>query len=196
MRLAAVRRVVVALAASILAASCLVGRGDPTRFYVLTSTVPAPSSAPGSLGIGLGPVAMPGYLRRPMLVTRIDDTRVRYSDFDRWAEPLPALFARALGQDLSALLQAARIVPYPWYSPSALDLVVRVNVTAFEPDARGNARLEACWTIRDARTGTVRRDDCSSIDEPIAGDDAQLQVAALSRAVGELAQRIAIAIRP
>jgi uncharacterized protein len=194
--IAALRSAGSALAISVLVTSCLFGRGDPTRFYVLTSTVSASSSASGSLGIGLGPISMPGYLRRPMLMTRLDDTQVRYADFDRWAEPLPALFARALGQDLSALLDTARIVPYPWYPAAALDVVVRVNVTAFEADARGTARLEACWTIRDARTATVRHDDCSSITEAVAGDDAQVQVAALSRAVGELAQRIATAIRP
>ena len=193
---AAVPVVVAALAVGVLATSCLLGRGDPTRFYVLTATVPAPSAGSGSFGIGLGPIAMPGYLRRPMLVTRIDDTQVRYADFDRWAEPLAALFARALGQDLSALLGAARIVPYPWYPATPLDVVVRVNVTAFEADVHGNARLEACWTIRDGRTATVRRDDCASIAEAVARDGAQMQVAALSRAVGELAQRIATAIRP
>jgi uncharacterized protein len=188
---AAISWAVVMLAVGGLVTSCLIGRGDPTRFYVLTATVPASSSTPGPLGIGLGPIAMPGYLRRPMLATRVDGTQVRYADFERWAEPLPALFARALGQDLSALLDDARIVPYPWYPATSLDVVVRVDVSAFEADVRGNARLEACWTIRDPRTATVRRDDCSSITEAGDRDDTRLQVAALSRAVGELAQRIA-----
>ena len=188
---------VATLAVGVLVTSCMLGRGaDPTRFYVLTATVPASGSAPGSRGIGLGPIAMPGYLRRPMLVTQIDGTQVRYADFERWAEPLPALFARALGQDLSALLDAARIVPYPWYPVTALDAVVRVDVTAFEADVGGNARLEACWTIRDARSATVRRGDCSSIAEAVDEAGAEAQVAALSRAVGELARRIATGVRP
>ena len=191
----AVWRAVVIVAAGVLVTSCLFRRGDPTRFYVLTATVPPPDSAPGSLGIGLGPITLPGYLRRPMLATRVDGTQVRYADFDRWAEPLAALFARALGQDLSVLLDAARIVPYPWYPPTALDVVVRVDVRRFEADVGGNARLEACWTIRNPRTATVRREDCSSIAEKIEQDDARLQVAALSRAVAELAQRIASAVR-
>ena len=185
------------LAAGVVVSSCMLGRGsDPTRFYVLTATVPPSSSAPGSLGIGLGPIAMPGYLRRPMLVTRIDGTQVRYADFERWADPLPALFARALGQDLSTLLDGARIVPYPWYPTTPLDIVVLVDVGAFEADVEGNARLEACWTIRDPRTAAVRRGDCSSIAEAVDEADARAQVAALSRAVGELARRIASAARP
>ena len=184
------------LAVGVFVMSCFVRRDDPTRFYVLTATTPVSDPAPGSLGIGLGPIAMPGYLRRPMLATRVDGTEVRYADFERWAEPLPTLFARTLGQDLSALLGAARIVPYPWYPATALDVVVRVEVKAFEADVKGNARLDACWTIRDPRNPQVRRDACSSIAEAVEPDDAQRQVAALSRAVGELAQRIAGTVRP
>ena len=33
-----------------------------------------------------------------------------------------------------------------------LDVVVRVDVTSFEADAAGDARLDACWTIRDSPT--------------------------------------------
>jgi uncharacterized lipoprotein YmbA len=181
----------VALLGAIVLTSCLFGRGDPTRFYVLTSTAPAPNASTGSLGIGLGPIAMPGYLRRPMLATRVDGTQVRYSDFDRWAEPLPTQFARTLGQDLSTFADSARIVPYPWYPATGVDVVIRVDVSAFEADVNGNARLDACWTIRDPRTSTVRQEDCSSIAEAAGADDPRRQVAALSRTVGQLAERIA-----
>src|SRR5581483_5524682 len=73
-----------ALAAALCGTSCMFRRStDPTRFYVLTATVPDPASAPGSLAIGLGPVAMPGYLAHPMVATRIDGTQVRYAAYDR-----------------------------------------------------------------------------------------------------------------
>ncbi len=183
------------LALAVLAASCMLRpRADPTRFYVLAASAPDHPPAPGSPVLGLGPITMPAYLQRPMLATRADATQVRYADFDRWAEPLPTLFGRALGRDLSGLLDA-RIVPYPWYRTTPLDVVVRVDVTSFEVDAAGNARLEACWTIRDSPTRTARRDECSSIVEAIDGDGAQAQVTALGRAVSELARRVANAIR-
>jgi uncharacterized lipoprotein YmbA len=169
-------------------------RPDPTRFYVLTASAPDHPPAPGSLVVGLGPITMPGYLQHPMLATRLDGTEIRYADFDRWAESLPTLFARALGQDLTALL-GARIVWYPWYRATPLDVVVRVDVVSFESDAAGDAGLDACWTIRDMPTGTVCRDECSSIVEAVDERGAQALVAALSRALGELAQRLASAIR-
>jgi uncharacterized protein len=181
-------------AVGVLAASRVFRRGpDPTRFYVLAASAPDSRLPPGSFAIGLGPIVMPGYLLHPELVTRVG-TELRYARVDRWAEPLPALFARALGQDLAALV-GARIVPYPWYRAVPLDLVVRVDVTSFETDAAENARLDACWSIRGSRGTTVCRDDCSSIVEPVDERGAQAQVAALSRAVGELGRRVASAIR-
>ena len=182
------------LALGVLAPSCMLRPSpDPTRFYVLTADAPDHPPASGSLAVGLGPITMPGYLHHPGLATRVG-TEVRYADGDRWAEPLPTLFARALGQDLSALL-GARIVPYPWYRATALDMVVRVDVSSFEAVAAGNASLAACWSIRDSPTRRVCRDECASIVEVVDEPGTQARVAALSRAVGELAQRLASAIR-
>lgn len=167
---------------------------DPTRFYILAATIPdSPPPAGGALAIGLGPITMPGYLQHPGLATRVG-TQIRYANVDRWAEPLPTLFGRALGQDLAALL-GARVVQYPWYRHTPLDVAVRVDVTSFEADASGEARLDACWSIRDAPTATVCRGECASIVESADERGAEAQVAALGRAIGELAQRVASTIR-
>ena len=180
---------VLALAAS--AASCVLRPApDPSRFYVLAATVRDSPQPLGSMAVGLGPITMPGYLQHPMIATRMNGTQVRYADVDRWAEPLPALFGRALGQDLGTLL-GIRVVPYPWYRSTPLDAVVRVDVSAFEVDAAGTARLDACWSIRDTQASTVRRQECSSITEAVDDSHTDAQVAALSRAVGELARRMA-----
>jgi uncharacterized lipoprotein YmbA len=180
-------------AVAVLEASCVLRRGpDPTRFYVLAATASDSAPPSGSLQIGLGPIAMPGYLQHQELATRVG-TEVRYADVDRWAEPLPTLFARALGHDLSALL-GARIVPYPWYRATPLDGVVRVDVTSFEADAVGSARLDACWSVRRSRGSAACREDCASIAEAVDARGGEAQVAALSRALGELAWRVATAV--
>jgi uncharacterized lipoprotein YmbA len=183
------------LAVAVLAPSCMLRPlPDPTRFYVLAARAPNQPPAPGAPVVGLGPITMPGYLQHSKLATRVDGTQIRYADFDRWAEPLPTLFGRVLGQDLSALL-GARIVASPWYRTTPLDVVVRVDVASFESDAAGTATLAACWTVRSAPAKAVCSDDCSSIVEAADDPGAQALVAALGRAVGELAQQLARAIR-
>jgi uncharacterized lipoprotein YmbA len=178
----------------VLSASCALLSGpDPTRFYVLPSNVPDGARESRSLVIGLGPVTMPGYLAHPGLATRAG-TQVRYADLDRWAEPLPTLFARTLGEDLSALL-GARIVPHPWFRGTPLDVVVRVDVKSFEADGVGHVVLDACWTIREPPATSVRGTACASIVEPVEEDGARAEVATLGRTVGELARRVASAIR-
>ena len=183
------------MAIAMLASSCvLMSRGDPTRFYVLKA---ADQPSPGSHGVdvGLGPITLPGYLKRPTLATRVATTdEVRYSEFDRWAEPLATQFQRTLGQELGSALGTDHVVTFPWYSNSAIDVAVRVNVVAFETDTAGNARLDARWTIRDPRNAAAPKGGRSLIIEPVAGDGPDAAVAALSRTVTGLAQQIAAAI--
>jgi uncharacterized lipoprotein YmbA len=150
--------------------------------------------AAASFTLGLGPITLPGYLEHPMLATRVNGTEIRYADFDRWAEPLPSLFARTLGHQLATLV-GARIVRYPWYRATPLDAVVRVDVSSFEVDDAGNARLAACWSIRDSRSTTVQREACASVTEAVGEPSRHAEVAALGRAVEELARRVARAIR-
>ncbi len=185
-----------ALAITLFTSSCLLmARGDASRFYVLRVVAePAPSGG-GSLDVGLGPITIPGYLRRPTLATRVSTTdQVRYAEFDRWAEPLSSQFQRTLGQDLASALGAERVVPFPWYPTTPVDVAVRVNVVAFETDTAGQARLDAEWTIHDPRTAAVLRGGRSVITEPVDGEGAPAAVAALSRTVAELASRIASGI--
>lgn len=177
------------LALAALTSACALGaHRDPTRFYVLEPTASPHARAVDAPAVGLGPIALPGYLQSRGIATRAG-TEIRYAELDRWAEPLPTMFGRALGQDLSAQLET-RVVQYPWYRSTRLGTVVELDVAAFEADAAGGASLDACWTLRDARTTRMCR-GCASIAEMADDRSVEARVAALSRAVGELARRIA-----
>ncbi len=185
-------------AVAILTSSCFFSSHDPTRFYTLATPDGASAAPAHGPRVGLGPVTLPAYLRRPTIATRIDATMLDYATVDRWAEPLDGLFARTLGAYLRQALDAQEIVFYPWYPDRALDLIIRVDVLAFETEAAGIARLDATWSIFDARTRALRHSDRTVIAEPVgdgAGTRADAAVAALSRAVGALAERIAAAAR-
>ncbi|MGH7931675.1 MAG: PqiC family protein [Candidatus Binataceae bacterium] len=171
-------------------------RPDRSRFFVLTPTTHGQSatmvrrSAPPV--IGLGPITLPPYLDREEMVTRVAPNQVQISERDFWAAPLQKSFVEVLSEDLSTMLDGARIVAFPWYASTALDYAVAVSVTRFEGQANG-ALLTANWTVKDAVGANVVYHGQSNIVEPIGQGESA--AAALSRALGTLSRQIATAIR-
>jgi uncharacterized lipoprotein YmbA len=177
----------------------LAPRPDATKFYLLTPTsetaaaaVPAASSASGTFTLGLGPVKLPPYLDRLEVVTRAAPNRVELSKTERWGESLPNNFASVLLRDLSADVGTQRIVAFPWYSTTHVDLAVQVDVYRFETDAQGTAQLTAKWTITDGTDkNLVLYSTESNLTQPSKPGDATDAAAALSRTVGDLSKQIA-----
>ena len=165
------------------------------RFYTLSTTTSATPLASHPLRVGLGPVVVPAYLDAPTLATRLGPNRLEYAYFDRWASPLAVQVPKVLGENL-ATSGAVSVIPYPWYASTELDVVVRVNVIAFESDAAGTAHLDAAWSLVEPRSGVVRHSDRTSVTEPAAGSARDAAVAALSRTLAELARRIGEALPP
>jgi len=159
------------------------------HFYTLSVATGAPL-AQHPLRVGLGPVVVPAYLEAPTIATRVDPNRIEYARYDRWAVPLAAEVRRVLAEDLGAA-GTISVVPYPWYSSTALDAVVRVDLLAFESDTSSTAHLDATWSIADPKTGMVRSTDRATLTEPANARTPEATVAALSRALAELARRIA-----
>jgi uncharacterized lipoprotein YmbA len=183
-----------ALGAALASCGCslLQPAPDPTRLYVLTTTIRATPEASSDLVIGLGPVTVPRYLDRPEIMRRIAPNELAPSPTDRWGEPLESQIARTLGHDLTALLHAQRVVPFPWYMRRDMAAVVEVDILRFEAAADGNALVVARWRVRPTegagRTGWFTR------SEPVP-PEIDAQIAALSQMIGGLAEEIAAAVR-
>ncbi len=177
----------------------LAPRPDLSRFYEL---VPMPeNSAPkpvspaagpsGGLTIGLGPITLPAYLDRPQIVTRVGANELRFSEADRWAQPLDANFARVLAQDLA--MGAPRIYQYPWYSTSRVDYQVEVDVQRFELLASDDAELIARWTILDEHRNPLYSTK-TALTNRAESTQASDGAAALSTALANLSDQIAAAV--
>jgi uncharacterized protein len=148
---------------------------------------PPGSSAP--IELGLGPVRFPAYLDRLEMVTRIDENRLAISDTDRWAAPLDGAFTRILAQDLSSRLPDSRVALYPWYSVP--DFQITVDVHRFDVTVRGLAKLEAYWTIRDAKANALLYSTSSAFTQLVGGLKPVDPAAALSHTVADLSSQIA-----
>jgi len=188
------------LTAGALALAGCAGVTDPTRYYVLSSTPAAPGdSAPtaaASVGVGVGPVLVPGYLNRAQIVTRGASDEVDISTYHRWAEPLENGIAQALANDLATQIGSERIAVFPWRGRvvQALDYQVTVVVLRFEGSPGRRVTLDARWRLvgRDGNELALKR---TTIDEPVNGEGYQPLILGMSRVLGALAREIAVEIR-
>ncbi len=161
------RVVVMAVASAGLLAACLNPKEDPTRYYVLamfkvdpdlyaaagltgeTEEQASLSSGPHlDISVGVGPIKLPGYLKRTRMVTRESDSEIRYLETERWAQPLGESLQYAMVGNLSMLLWTEEVVFHPWYKTGEPDYSVEVDVGRFERAHDGSALLAARWTIR------------------------------------------------
>jgi hypothetical protein len=189
-------------ALSLALPACVSLRRTPeARFFVLRSLAEpptAPAAAPAL--VGLLPVALPGYLERPQLVTWVAPGELRIDEYLRWAEPLDAGFSRALAANLQAVLPDSRVVRSPWPSSARLGARVRVEVQRFGPEAGGEVVLEGRFAVLPAegerplvaRPVALKRGPLASGP---AGVDPAAGVDAMSELVADLARDVAAALR-
>ncbi len=169
---------------------------DPTRFFVLTGPgLPAATTtAQGTLRLGLRSVELPAYLRSRSLLTRNGRNELAYDDYARWAEPLDDGIARVLRARLAAAPTVERVYAHPFPFNRDRDFDVSVTVIRCEgvrETGNAAARFAAVVEITRAATGTVvSRQTFVTPDAAWDGQDHAALVAALSDAVGKLADAV------
>jgi uncharacterized protein len=130
------------------------------------------------------------YLDRPEIVRYRDAYELSMSEYVRWGEGLGDMVTRVLVEDLAQRLPRgqAYAAPGPLTLP-APDVTIEVNIDKFEPDPSGAIVLAAQWVARRERSGDRIRSE--QIRIAVGSSDATAQVAAMSDALGQLADRIA-----
>jgi uncharacterized lipoprotein YmbA len=166
------------------------------------STTPAPqlytlAPRPGtpdnrfSGSISVRKAELAKYLDRPEIVRYSDPYQLSMSEYVRWGEGLPDMVTRVLVADLAQRLP--RTQPYASSGPLSLPaptITIDVNIDKFEPDPSGAIVLLAQWVARRERSGGERIRS-EEIRVTTGSNDATAQVAAMSDALGQLADRIA-----
>jgi uncharacterized protein len=185
---------VVLVAVAVCLSACA-GKSASSKFYVLSSLPqPALSAAEGTT-IGVFPVAMPEYLDRPQIVTRVSENEIKPDEFSRWAEPLQDSFTRALVQNLSTLLNTAKIVKTTESTGFQMALQIGVEVVQFDGTLGGDTVLIVKWGLFEAEGKKLIVAKRSSFKEPTGAATYEALVAAESKAVAALSREIAEAIK-
>ena len=195
------RRSVTRLRATLAVAALAVGLPacappHPTRFYTLEPAATAtPATAVEGPPVGLGPVDLPAYLDRPEIVTRQGEHQVRMAEFDRWAEPLQGLLAGLLADRLHAALGGRDVVRLPARGGAEPGYGVAVAVDRLDADETGRVVLDARWRVYRVGDGrTVRSGRRVAVERGAPPPDYPAVVAAVGRAVGDLAGAVAPAV--
>ena len=200
MRARVERLVLLALSGWVLTLAGCVGGSAPTRFYVLTpvggvdKSNPATSSK-ASLAVGVRRVALPDYLDRPQIVTRLGGSQLALAEFDRWASPLGDEFPRVLAENLGALIPSDQVVVFPWARSAQVDYEVSVEVAQFDGRLGGDCSLVARWNIYGREKKAVLTSGKSSLSEATKGGEYEALAAAQSRLLAALSREIADGLR-
>ena len=171
------------------------GNSPPSRFYLLSAMAPTDAAPHSTTVVGVGPVRLPGYLERDQIVSRSNTNSLRVDEFDRWGGALDRNVADVVAENLSRLLGTEGVVVYPWSSAIRIDFQVALDIRAFESLGGTRINLIAQWRLFRGDSEeliTIRR---AEITERLLGEGYNNYVAAQSRALAALSEKIAQSIQ-
>jgi uncharacterized protein len=124
------------------------------RFYVLepiskpTATSPLPGD---NLVIGIGKIAIPVYLDRPQIMTKVHGNELMLDEHSLWAEPLQEAIPRVIALNLQALT-GAEVKIDPWRRARQVTYRLSAQLGRLDGMLGGEAVLEVRWGLEDTRT--------------------------------------------
>ncbi len=181
--------------APVLAVACLAG---------CTSTEPALYTIPAVHGVAvagapkivlLRQIALARFLDRQQIVRSSENYRLEVLANDWWGEPLGAMLSRVLVEELSQRLPGSSVYAESGAVSVSPDATVELNVQRLDADAAGNVVLaaQAAVVFERRRNAPVTRNFRFVVPRPTA--DVPGEVAAISTAVGQLADGLATMLR-
>jgi uncharacterized lipoprotein YmbA len=187
------------LACALLAAGLLAGcAGNPTpAIYVLSTPTSAPvsSSSGGNLPVlQVRIVSVPDYLDSTDILLRVGPNELKASPTGRWGERLSRGITTALAANLASRLPGTLVAAGPSLDTPSRQL--QVDVEAFDVQADGRSVLAARWSVLSGDARTVRSSGRATFTVPAKGQASDSAiVAAMTEAVGQLADSTAAALR-
>lgn len=173
-----------------LVSACTLAGPLPTE-YVLGSPPAADTATVAQKGrpiVEVRRVRVPDYLDSTDIVERSGGKLIA-SQTGRWGERLSIGTTRALAASLASRLPNMAVVATPPIEQPARQVLV--DLTAFEPVvADGKVVLAGGWTITDGSGHNVLAAEQTSLTEPLAGSGDEAIVAAMTRALDNLADQI------
>jgi uncharacterized protein len=151
---------------------------------------PGPVRRSGPRVIELRSIGLARYLERSQIVRSSENFRLDVIPNDWWGEPLDTMIGRTLARALTQRLPGSTVYLENGAISAEPDATVQVNVQRLDQDASGAIRLVAQYAVV-RRTSDTRG---VTLEVPTRGAATADLVAAMSDAIGQLADRIAAAL--
>jgi uncharacterized protein len=175
-----------ALAMAALLAACT--SPDPV-LYTLAPAAGAVHSG-GPRVVLLQQIAIAHFLERSQIVRSSENYRLDVMSNDWWGEPLGAMLSRVLIEELSQRLPQSTVIADNGAVSARPDATIELNIQRLDEDTAGNLILQAQVAVR--FTGQNQPALRSfRFNVPLATPGVPGEVAAISSAVGRLADGIA-----
>jgi uncharacterized lipoprotein YmbA len=177
--------------AIVLGVLTLAGCASPEPTYYTLAAVPGPAAPGAPPRIEVQRPSIAGYLDRTAIVRRGTAYELSIAPGERWGEPFDEMIGRTLTQELTQRLTGSTVA---YESALAGDeATVDLDVARFDADPEGRVTLLAQVTVRTRDHLAAARELRITVPAP-PGATSGL-VAAMSQALGELADRVAEMLR-
>ena len=180
---------------AMLAIACLAGCASPEPKLYTIAAVHGPAVSGTPKVVLLRHIALAGFLDRQAIVRSSENYRLEVEANDWWGEPLGAMLGRVLVEELSQRLPGSSIYAESGAVSVSSDATVELNVQRLDADAAGNVVLaaQAAVVFERRRSAPVTRSFRIVVPQPTS--DVSGEVAAISAAVGQLADGLATMLR-
>jgi uncharacterized protein len=185
---AGLRRRSALLLLAALPAAC----SSPNPILYVLAPVPGPVRTGAPRNIALRSISLARYLERSQIVRSSEGFRLDVLSNEWWGEPFDALIGRILVQELTQRLSGSTVFADNGAISIAPDATVEVNIQRFDLDHTGHVLLLAQIAVG----GQITRLRGASVTVTPNGTTTSALVAAMSSALGQLADEIATLLTP
>lgn len=161
----------------------------PPKLYTIAPE-PGPTHRHAPKVIVVREVSLAPYLQQPPIVRSASSYRLEVMANDWWGEPPASMLTRVLVEDLNRRLPGSTVLSESGAVVTPADATVEVNVDQLDEGANGELVLRAQAGI-DIRAKSPTRPRNFRIAVPPPSADVRGEVAAISIAVGQLADALA-----
>ncbi len=175
----------------LLCTSCIQIGSDPQpmHYYLLDSNQQATNIySTKTLNINIELTDFPEYLDRLQIVTHNNNNSIKFSDSERWAEPLQDNLPRIIRENLALTLPNSSISVSPWEKSNDDAIKVKLMINKFLGKLDEKTQIDIRWTIDNGRGQIIQE---HFTDQQPIGNSYQDMVFGLNTGISILSQKLA-----